>query len=93
MVIALRGGPLDAAVLAVPYDTKWLWVVEHRPVTIETKFAAWPHEDAPTRRPPLPGRLVCYRLSRLGAMGMKAEFSWEPSWTFPEGQTQRRTSA
>lgn len=93
-IIALCGGPLDSAILAVPADTKWVWIRVRGEVTINTQFAAWPHDDPPTRRPSLPPPLACYRLARRGAVvgaTQKAEFEWVPEWSDqPDGQEPLR---
>ena len=87
-IVRLTAGPMDSAMLSVPFDSKWLWVRYAGPVTTDTKFAAWPHDDPPTRRPPLSGTLICYRLRRTGATGTKAEFEWDPAHSDPLPEPQ-----
>lgn len=88
LTVRLKGGFLDAGVVTVPADSKWIFIELAKPgvdlTTLEKKIpfmrlAAWPSDDAPVGRPPnFTGPMVCYRLLRMNPKTRKAEFEYDP---------------
>jgi hypothetical protein len=81
MIVArLLHGPFDSATVVCKDDrTKWLFFEYTGPFTMQTKMAEWPHDHAPTGRPPLNRPVICYRLTKQNQLTGKAEFEYDES--------------
>lgn len=91
MIARLLHGPFDAATVVCQDDqSKWLFFEYTGPFTMQTKMAEWPHDDAPTGRPPLNRPVICYRLVRLNMATNKAEFEYDEAHSEPIEEVSQR---